>query len=156
MNPAQPIEGQDGAVVAASARCKNCGATLFGKFCANCGQSADVDVPTTMELVHELMASLSDSDSRLWRSLLYLWTRPGRLTKEYIAGRRAAYLPPFRLFLVLSVTFFLVASVTPTGGMPIRFDQATGSSAATIDTCDSIKFEGFSRALDLNQRARHI
>lgn len=113
-------------------------------------------MPTTMEFVHELTEGLTHSDSRLWRTLLCLWTRPGRLTQEFVAGRRAAYLPPFRLFLVLSVTFFLVASLVPSGGVPIRLDDTGASTAATASGCDSIKFEGSSRLLDLNQRARHV
>ena len=35
---------------------------------------------------------------------------PGHLTREFLAGRRARYLPPVRLYLVLSVVFFLVAT----------------------------------------------
>jgi hypothetical protein len=38
-------------------------------------------------------------------------TRPGRLTREFFAGHRASYLPPFRLYLVLSVLCFLVAGL---------------------------------------------
>jgi len=35
--------------------------------------------------------------------------KPGRLTREFMEGRRARYLPPFRLYLVISLVFFLVA-----------------------------------------------
>lgn len=158
MSAEQAAAGQEGAVAAtdpAPAQCKNCGATLGGRFCTNCGQPANVHVPTTMELLHELMEGLSHSDSRLWRTLFTLWTKPGRLTQEFVAGRRVAYLPPFRLFLVLSVAFFLLASLAPVGGMPIQFDRPAGPAAPSSETCD-IKFEGSSRAIDLNARARHI
>jgi hypothetical protein len=36
-----------------------------------------------------------------------LMFKPGFLTREFLAGRRARYLPPLRLYLVLSVVFFL-------------------------------------------------
>jgi Protein of unknown function (DUF3667) len=94
-----------------SARCLNCGAALTGRYCANCGQTADVHVPSTRELFHEAIEGITHSDSRLWNSLKLLWFKPGKLTQEFVAGRRAAYLPPFRLYLVLSVIFFLAASL---------------------------------------------
>jgi hypothetical protein len=92
------------------ATCRNCGAALSGCFCANCGQAADIHVPSTSELIHEALEGITHSDSRLWRTLWLLWFKPGKLTQEFVAGRRAAYLPPFRLYLVLSIIFFLVAS----------------------------------------------
>jgi hypothetical protein len=95
-----------------AANCKNCGHALQGNFCSHCGQAADVHVPSTHELAHEVLEGLTHSDSRLWRTLLTLWVRPGKLSSEFIAGRRVAYLPPFRLYLILSVVFFLVASFT--------------------------------------------
>src|ERR1700685_605948 len=99
------------------ARCKNCNAALLGRFCVNCSQAADVHVPSTVELLHEMLEGLTHSDSRLWRTLKLLWFKPGRLTEEFVAGRRVAYLPPFRLYLILSIVFFLVASfVHPPSG----------------------------------------
>ena len=93
-----------------AAHCKNCGAALLGRFCIDCGQAAEVHVPTTGELIHEAMEGLTHADSRLWRTLITLWFKPGKLTNEFIAGRRAAYVPPFRLYLIMSVIFFLLAS----------------------------------------------
>jgi hypothetical protein len=111
------------------AHCKNCGAALLGRFCANCSQAADVHVPTTRELVHELLEGLTHSDSRLWRTLTTLWFRPGKLTAEFVAGRRVAYLPPFRLYLIVSIVFFLIASSAHTRGQMIYFDQALKPAA---------------------------
>ncbi len=100
--------------LSAARRCLNCSAVLTGRYCADCGQAADVHVPSTAELAHEALEGITHSDSRLWRTLYLLWFKPGKLTREFIAGRRAAYLPPFRLYLVLSIIFFLVASVSNT------------------------------------------
>jgi hypothetical protein len=119
-----------GAAAVAPARCKNCEAVLLGRFCAHCSQAADVHVPTTMELAHELLEGLTHSDSRLWRTLTTLWFNPGKLTQEFVAGRRVAYLPPFRLYLILSIIFFLMLSLFHTSGEVIRFDEATKPAAA--------------------------
>ena len=91
--------------------CRNCGAPLTGAYCADCSQRADVHMPSTLELVHEALEGVTHSDSRLWTTMRYLLFVPGKLTLEFIAGRRIAYLPPFRLYLVMSVLFFLIASI---------------------------------------------
>jgi hypothetical protein len=98
---------------------------LTGRYCANCSQAADVHVPSTRELLHEALEGITHSDSRLWRTLYLLWFKPGRLTQEFVAGRRASYLPPFRLYLVLSILFFLAASFSNTQVKFVQFDTAT-------------------------------
>ena len=90
--------------------CKNCGAAVTGKYCSHCSQPADVHLPSTHELIHDALEGITHSDSRLWRTLRLLWFKPGALTQEYIAGRRMSYLPPFRLYLIVSVAYFFIAS----------------------------------------------
>jgi len=104
--------------------CRNCGVSLAGRYCSNCGQAADVHVPSTREILHEVLEGLTHSDSRLWATLLCLWFKPGKLTQEFVAGRRAAYLPPFRLYLILSLAFFLVASFSHFNGQVLQVDAA--------------------------------
>jgi len=125
------------------AHCKNCDAILVGRYCASCGQRADVHVPSTRELVHEVLEGLTHSDSRLWRTLLSLWFRPGRLTEEFFAGRRAISLPPFRLYLIVSVAFFLIVSVSQTSDVQvIQFSLSDKPAAANTPlsgvNCDSM------------------
>jgi len=126
----------------AAARCKNCYAILSGRYCANCGQRADVHVSSTRELVHEALEGLTHSDSRLWRTLLLLWFRPGTLTEEFLAGRRAISLPPFRLYLIISVTFFLIVAASPSSDVPfLEFDPdhpATANAPLSGDSCESM------------------
>jgi hypothetical protein len=87
--------------------CQNCDAPLGGEFCARCGQRYEPHIHTVAHFAGEAFESISHADSRLWRTLWYLFSRPGFLTREFFAGRRVAYLPPFRLYLVLSVIFFV-------------------------------------------------
>src|SRR5689334_11305971 len=88
--------------------CANCHADLSGEYCASCGQRHEPHIHTVAHFAGEAFESISHADSRLWRTLWYLFSRPGFLTREFFAGRRVAYLPPFRLYLVLSVLFFVV------------------------------------------------
>jgi hypothetical protein len=90
--------------------CANCQKPLAGPFCSNCGQRHEPHVHSMREFAGETFESIPHADSRLWRTLGYLLVKPGFLTVEFLEGRRARYLPPFRLYLVLSVILFLVAS----------------------------------------------
>jgi hypothetical protein len=103
------------AIVATAApltHCDNCGAALRGRFCGECGQRREPPVHSLWHFAKVATEDLTHADSRLWRTLAALLFRPGRLTAEFLAGRRARYLPPVRLYLVLSVAFFLCASAT--------------------------------------------
>lgn len=99
-------------------RCKNCEAPLHGPFCAACGQEAHGSARSLGTLFHDALHSLTHLDGRLWRTLRALVLRPGLLTVEYLADRRARYLPPFRLYLVISVLFFAIAAAGSPGTDP--------------------------------------
>ena len=92
-----------------SLHCKNCNTGVSGTvYCPTCGQKSDTHVLTFTEFLVETADGLFNFDSRLWRSLSPLILHPGKLTNEYLKGRRMHYLPPFRLYLILSVLFFLI------------------------------------------------
>ena len=151
---AEPPDPADPPVpIGAIRRCLNCGAALTGRYCANCSQAADVHVPSTRELLHEAVEGITHSDSRLWTTLRLLWFVPGKLSQEFIAGRRAAYLPPFRLYLVLSIIFFLVASVSPMRAQFVRFDNPRAGATSTPPDCASLKLTLYGR--DYGPRLQH-
>ena len=108
-----PVESPD---------CLNCGTRLRGQYCGICGQRARNRLISLWELISEAFGDLLEIDSRLWRTLIPLLTRPGRLTRDYLEGRRARYMPPFRTYLVLSVIFFLVAFFDPRDDLGLLFE----------------------------------
>lgn len=119
------------------ASCLNCGTLLTGQYCANCGQRARSRLISIWELVRDAVGDLFELDSRLWRTLIPLAVRPGKLTREYLMGRRARYMPPFRMYLVLSLLFFLVAFFDPSEQLgllfaPVEPDAAAAERAAQI------------------------
>ena len=92
--------------------CLNCGAALHGSFCSACGQRSVPPDPSVAEVAGDAWQELSGYDGRVavtFRGLL----RPGYLTREYVAGRRARYVSPVRLYLIVSVIYFVAASSTP-------------------------------------------
>ncbi|MEM6511711.1 MAG: DUF3667 domain-containing protein [Pseudomonadota bacterium] len=93
--------------------CLNCGAPLRGQYCGQCGQRARSRLISLWELIRDAFGDLFELDSRLWATLIPLLIRPGKLTYDYLQGKRARFMPPFRMYLVLSLLFFLVAFFNP-------------------------------------------
>lgn len=127
MNEAASAAGDD-----AAARCLNCGAALAGRYCSACGQRDDRHVHSLGHFLAEAFEGLTHADSRVWKTLWPLLVRPGFLTREFFAGRRQRYLPPFRLYIVVSLLFFLVLAVLPDMQV-VRLDMASGPEERSID-----------------------
>ncbi len=102
--------------------CLNCGEVLTGQHCSHCGQRATVRVLSMWAMVRDLLGDITNFDSRFWRTLLPLAFRPGVLTQDYLRGRRASYTPPFRMYLILSVAFFLLATLGGNPGSDLTFN----------------------------------
>jgi hypothetical protein len=90
-----------------AADCLNCGRTLAGPYCSRCGQKALETDPTLREFLHETTAELTDWDGKIPSTLATLFLKPGALTVDFLAGRRARWLTPLRLYLLCSLAFFL-------------------------------------------------
>lgn len=99
------------------ARCLNCGTVVQGRHCAQCGQASDVHVLSMKEVAGDVTHSLLHLDSRVWRTLRLLVRKPGELTREFIAGRHQMYIPPFRLYLAVSILYFALSALLPESGL---------------------------------------
>ena len=99
------------------ARCLNCGTVVQGRHCAQCGQAGDVHVLSMKEVAGDVTHSLLHLDSRVWRTLRLLVRKPGELTREFIAGRHQSYIPPFRLYLAVSILYFALSALLPDSGL---------------------------------------
>lgn len=103
--------------------CLNCGAVLLGPHCHRCGQQAHVH-RTLSAFFHDLLHGVLHFEGKIWRTLPMLLWQPGRLTREYIDGRRARYVSPVALFLFVIFLSFAVFQLL--GG--------TDALAPTIDS----------------------
>jgi hypothetical protein len=117
----------DGHVMAIE-NCLNCGTALSGQYCGNCGQRARSRLISMWELLSDAFGDLFELDSRIWKTLGPLLVRPGKLTYEYLQGRRACFMPPFRTYLVLSILFFLVLLFDPKEDFGILFEPTEEST----------------------------
>ena len=114
----------------APAACRNCSAPLDGPFCSQCGQKHHEHLdPSLREIAHEAGEELLHVDGKLLETARLLLTRPGELTREFLAGRRARYVSPLRLYLTASVLFFFVVVLVPTKGdlgLGLTVSETTG------------------------------
>src|SRR3954466_14680330 len=100
--------------------CLNCGEPVSQRYCSACGQAAIDPNPTLGEFVHEAAGEFLHWDGKLAATFRLLFTKPGELTREYLAGRRASYLSPLRVYLTCSVVFFALKALAPEPRIVIR------------------------------------
>lgn len=95
-------------------RCLNCGEKLppTAEYCPRCGQHNHGSTLTVHELVSDFFRDYFAFDSKFFRTFRKLLASPGHITKAYIHGRRSEFLPPIRLYIVVSFVFFLLLSLT--------------------------------------------
>lgn len=115
--------------------CKNCQQPLIdpAKFCAECGQSAkNLHRPIKSVIVDTLHETL-DIDGRLALTLKTLLLKPGKLSFDYNSGKRVKYTPPLRMYLVISILFFLIiAQVDLTTEMSEAYQRNTSAQLSAI------------------------
>lgn len=109
--------------------CCNCHAPIASAYCPECGQK-DIDLGRPMtDLVRELLKETFEVDGRAFRTLRTLFLQPGILTTEFLAGRRRAYTPPLRLYIVISVSFFVIAAWLAGQGVLLDTGQSIDADA---------------------------
>src|SRR5581483_8552934 len=96
--------------VASGACCANCRAPLSGPFCAACGQAMETHRRSLYRLVRGFIADLLSLESRTLRTSWVLLARPGELSRAFKEGRIQRYVPPVRLYLFVSLLFFVALS----------------------------------------------
>ncbi len=119
------------AIAKEHAPCASCGADLHGGFCSVCGEPAVHDGDLSFRhLTHEALHEFTHIDGKIWRTVGALLFQPGRLTKEYWAGRRGQWVRPLRLYLVISALTLLFAA-SAAGPLGLRV-WATGDGNYTV------------------------
>jgi hypothetical protein len=88
--------------------CLNCGADLYGRFCHICGQQNLEPKETVWHLVQHFFNDITHFDGSFFSTAKYLLRKPGFLSLEYMAGRRASYLNPIRMYVFTSAFFFII------------------------------------------------
>ncbi len=88
--------------------CLNCGAHVEKHYCSSCGQP-------NLELKESFWGFISHSiahyfhfDNKFFQTLNPLLTKPGQVTLDYLAGKRARYINPVSMYIFVSIVYFIV------------------------------------------------
>ncbi len=121
-------------VTSPEARCPNCGTPTDDNFCPHCGQENERRIVSLRLLVKDAIDNFFTLDARLPQTIVPLLIKPGLLTREYIAGRRARYARPSRLYLAVSVIFFFMLSIVSGGQIDTVIYSAPDGDTAAVDS----------------------
>jgi hypothetical protein len=126
---AAAIEKPTGLAGAHNHHCDDCGAEVTGRFCANCGQAAHTH-RTLLHLGEEILHGVMHFDSRIWRTLPLLAGDPGRLTREWVAGKRTRYVSPLAMYLFTVFVMFMILSFMPVNTQIQTAENAVRAAAS--------------------------
>jgi hypothetical protein len=115
--------------------CLNCGTILEGKFCHNCGQE---NLEIKESFGHMMNHAISDYfhfDEKFFHTLKPLFSKPGLLTNEYMAGRRVQYLHPIKMYIFISLVYFLL--FFQSGHQIVKVNKTVGKPAAVENKIDA-------------------
>jgi len=98
---------------AVQSKCLNCEAFTSGAYCQNCGQSVRENSDRSIgNLLGEVLGNLFFLDNRFFLSVRYLFLLPGRMTFEFLEGKRKKFISPVTLFLFLNLIYFFFSELT--------------------------------------------
>ena len=129
-------------------KCLNCENDISEKdnFCSQCGQVNDLQKVSLKQYLSAYFDDFFSFDSRLLKTIVQLIFKPGYVTKNYVEGRRMRYMNPFKLYLQITILFFLVISIFKTidqfkledsSSTKIAEEFNANNSAAAIDSITS-------------------
>ncbi len=138
----EPSHGECNASTQEPEECANCGATVTGTYCSQCGQKRHVH-RSLAAIGHDLIHGVLHLDGKFWNTLPLLAFKPGKLTRRYIEGERAKFVSPMAMFLFSIFAMFAVF-------------QMVGLSAPTDlnidDTTETIRGNGKAEAARLREQ----
>ncbi len=88
--------------------CPQCGSDLAGPFCSQCGQDNTHQRLHTKDVLKDVAGHFLTFDSKVFRTVSGLMRNPGRISLEYVQGKRQSYLSPFKFYVTVSALFFLI------------------------------------------------
>ena len=95
-------------------KCLNCGTEFSGKFCPECGQSADTKRLSFRRAITETIPDIYNLDNKFVLTCIDLFRKPGDVLRGYIEGRRMRYYRPVPMLFVLATIYVLISHLTQT------------------------------------------
>lgn len=119
--------------------CLNCGHIVEEHFCPHCGQENIVVKEDAFHMVSHAIADYFHFEHKFFGTLRPLLLKPGQLTKEYVAGKRVSFIHPIRLYIFVSIVFFLFILSRGDKEKEEKNHKKEASVALTAKQQDSLK-----------------
>ncbi len=87
--------------------CLNCGHHVEEHFCTHCGQENIEIKEDAIHLITHAVADYFHFESKFLGTMKPLLLQPGWLSKLYVAGKRVAFIHPIKVYIFISIVFFL-------------------------------------------------
>ena len=81
---------------------------MIDRYCHVCGQENLEPKESFWHLITHFFYDFTHFDGKFFSTLKYLIIKPGFVSAEYVAGRRAKYLHPIRMYIFTSAFFFII------------------------------------------------
>lgn len=127
--------------------CPNCGSKwkAGAEYCYKCGQDNKSYHKSFGHLLLEFLETWLHFDTKAFRTFKVMFLHPGQLTVDFLDGKRARYVPPFRLYIFLSVIYFFLLAMIHTSG------DSPGSIRVIYDGQDAISLDSITQS-GLNEK----
>lgn len=88
--------------------CLSCGSKLHGKYCSTCGEKVlDPQELSLRYVIGNLINAFTFAESKLLKTITILFRQPGRLSLDWVEGRRVKWMRPVAFFFMLNFFYFL-------------------------------------------------
>lgn len=131
--------------------CLNCGRQVQEHFCSHCGQENVELKENALHMITHAIADYFHFESKFFATIKPLLFQPGRLTEQYVSGKRVTFIHPIRLYIFISIVFFIFTLSSNDHESPVEKDaQQTDSLKAMEDkvlenTLKSVPMPGINR-----------
>ena len=130
--------------------CLNCGALVDGRYCSSCGQENVVPRERLSYILADFLGGFFVSfDNKFIKSVGPLLFKPGFLTNQYNAGKRASYVHPFKLYIFISIFYFFL-----TGLFHHNVKYHVGAAAPNSETVLEVEADP-AKAVDVDRGVQH-
>ncbi len=114
--------------------CLNCGSNQIGNYCQTCGQKVYSTKISLKIFLADAFESIFSLDNKLFKTLKDLFIYPGKVTSKYISGERIRYVYPVKLYIWISVLYFLIVTVIDTNRFfLININNLDGRESEFVD-----------------------
>lgn len=88
--------------------CKNCGNQFSGKYCNTCGEKVYSSKDRTLASIFgEVFHFITHFDGTFFTTVKTFFTRPGKMSYDYVNGVRKKYFKPVSFFLLMVIAYLL-------------------------------------------------